>query len=322
MPTSIPTAAATLPPATSIRHRRLLRHRVTCAPDPQPGAHFSSPTDVSAGISGLSAETTYHYRVVVANADGTKYGADRTYTPHKVVGLRTDDPRRRDRLRRATLNGSFVGDGTHTTYYFEWGRRPPTATAAAPQALTPARRRARLAPPSRLRPDRPRIPTTTYHYRVVATSAAGTDHRRGPTVHDPAGVPDGQQGAAVTAVHSDRAIIHGEVDPNGADTDRSTSSTSTTRPSSRAAVGRDAATPRDRVRDGQGVRSRQPSLNGLSPGNPLPLQGCGTNFSGQRQPDAATFSTFAFIPSFSRPLPQRPRAPADRRRPAARLPRL
>ena len=44
----------------------LLRHRPKSAP--------SSPA--------LTTETTYHYRVVVEDANGTKYGTDQTYTPH------------------------------------------------------------------------------------------------------------------------------------------------------------------------------------------------------------------------------------------------
>src|SRR5581483_6173612 len=34
---------------------------------------------VSLGLSKLAASTTYHYRLVATNADGTTYGADRTF---------------------------------------------------------------------------------------------------------------------------------------------------------------------------------------------------------------------------------------------------
>jgi hypothetical protein len=37
---------------------------------------------VGANISGLSAGTTYHFRIVGTNAVGTRYGADRTFTTH------------------------------------------------------------------------------------------------------------------------------------------------------------------------------------------------------------------------------------------------
>ena len=38
--------------------------------------------NVSANISGLSAHTTYHFRIVASNAAGTRYGTDRTFTTH------------------------------------------------------------------------------------------------------------------------------------------------------------------------------------------------------------------------------------------------
>ena len=36
--------------------------------------------NVSANISGLSAHTTYHFRIVASNTAGTRYGSDRTFT--------------------------------------------------------------------------------------------------------------------------------------------------------------------------------------------------------------------------------------------------
>ena len=38
--------------------------------------------NVSANISGLTAHTTYHFRVVGTNTAGTRYGGDRTFTTH------------------------------------------------------------------------------------------------------------------------------------------------------------------------------------------------------------------------------------------------
>ena len=46
-------------------------------------------TRVSVTLNGLSSGTTYHYRLLATNADGTSYGADRTFktTPRLTVGL-------------------------------------------------------------------------------------------------------------------------------------------------------------------------------------------------------------------------------------------
>jgi phosphodiesterase/alkaline phosphatase D-like protein len=38
--------------------------------------------NVIANISGLTAHTTYHFRIVSTNTPGTRYGGDRTFTTH------------------------------------------------------------------------------------------------------------------------------------------------------------------------------------------------------------------------------------------------
>src|SRR5207237_4541365 len=40
--------------------------------------------NVSAALTGLTRETTYHYRLVGVNPDGTSMGADRTFTTTKL----------------------------------------------------------------------------------------------------------------------------------------------------------------------------------------------------------------------------------------------
>src|SRR4029077_1458273 len=41
---------------------------------------YSGTMDVSASLTGLSQDTTYHYRLVAANADSTERGKDETFT--------------------------------------------------------------------------------------------------------------------------------------------------------------------------------------------------------------------------------------------------
>jgi hypothetical protein len=40
----------------------------------------SSPTTVTAALTGLTPETTYHYRAIASNGNGTSYGVDETFT--------------------------------------------------------------------------------------------------------------------------------------------------------------------------------------------------------------------------------------------------
>jgi hypothetical protein len=57
-----------------------------------------STVPVSAALSGLAAATTYHYRLVAGNADGTTDGSDRTFTTRPKV-----PPPSCSRLRGTTL---------------------------------------------------------------------------------------------------------------------------------------------------------------------------------------------------------------------------
>jgi hypothetical protein len=38
--------------------------------------------NINANISGLIAGTTYHFRIVATNANGTRFGADRIFATH------------------------------------------------------------------------------------------------------------------------------------------------------------------------------------------------------------------------------------------------
>src|SRR5581483_4062252 len=56
-------------------------------------------------------------------------------------------------------------------------------------------------------------PGTTYHYRVVATSTAGTGHGADGIFTTPA--PPGVVTGAASGVTPSAATLHGSVDPNG-----------------------------------------------------------------------------------------------------------
>lgn len=95
---------------------------VPCIP-----ATTAAPTAVSADLPAetLAAETEYHFRLVAGNGNGTRSGADMTFTtPPAVAGVTTEGAEDVARLT-ATLKGSFTGDGVDTSYYFEYG--PTTA---------------------------------------------------------------------------------------------------------------------------------------------------------------------------------------------------
>jgi sugar lactone lactonase YvrE len=185
--------------------------------DCEPAKTFGSDQEVSAALGGLSPETTYHYRVEVSNANATRLGPDQTFTPHKVHGLRAD-PATAITAAAATLNGSFVGNGAHTTYWFEYGRR----TAYTAKVPLPAPPGADAGSPTG--PGRTNVaigiaglaPATRYHYRIVADNGSVSDSEDQSFRTAPR-LPQVETGEA-TNVHSEQVELHGDVNPGGADT--------------------------------------------------------------------------------------------------------
>jgi hypothetical protein len=123
---------------------------------------------VTADLAGLTAGTTYHYRVIATNASGTTVGADQTFAttgtapppatkPSATTGTATAGD------GTASLTGSVTPNGVATSYYFEFGetanygqQTPPQGAGSGSGAVSVS------ASLSGLRSS------TTYHYRLVA----------------------------------------------------------------------------------------------------------------------------------------------------------
>jgi uncharacterized delta-60 repeat protein len=131
----------------------------------------STPVAVSATLRPLSPATTYHYRLVASNADGTSYGADGTFTtaPSRVPAAGTGRASRITEIS-AALAGKVTPNGLLTFYHFDYGKTraygssTPTATVDPGPSLTVSASLKRL------------LPGTTYHYRLVASNAVGTSY--------------------------------------------------------------------------------------------------------------------------------------------------
>jgi hypothetical protein len=127
---------------------------------------------VATAVSGLAPATTYHFRVVATSAGGVTYGADVSFTTSAtapVAPSATTNPASGVSSSGATANGTVNPNGLATTVSFEFGATTAYGTQTAAQALgsgtSPSAVQAALTGLA---------PGTTYHYRVVATSAAGT----------------------------------------------------------------------------------------------------------------------------------------------------
>jgi Fibronectin type III domain len=131
--------------------------------------------DVQAALAGLTSATTYHYRVVATNAAGVDRGADRTFTTAGPPAASTGSARDVT-TTGARLTASVDPNSHPTTYRFEYGTTTrygkQTGSASAGSGASAVSASANV---SGLQPH------TRYHYRVVATSAAGTVRGRDRT---------------------------------------------------------------------------------------------------------------------------------------------
>jgi uncharacterized protein (TIGR02145 family) len=129
----------------------------------------STNTSVSANLTGLSQGTTYHYKVKATSAGGSAEGTDLTFItgqpPSAVTTSATNFS-----SSGATLNGTVNANNSSTTVTFEYGNSTSYGTTVnASQnpvtGNTPASVSAIINGLS---------PSTTYHFRVKATSSGGS----------------------------------------------------------------------------------------------------------------------------------------------------
>jgi hypothetical protein len=147
---------------------------VRCSTEPGAG---EQPVDVSAAVTGLIANTTYHFRVLAKNANATGDGADRTVTLPEGPSPAPEGPTVVTEAPTAVTDGSATlnalvnpngGAVSVCEFEFDGSRSPvPCATAPAdgdeaPQAVS--------ASVSGLRAD------AAFQYRIVAVSATGSSY--------------------------------------------------------------------------------------------------------------------------------------------------
>src|SRR5262249_18476547 len=123
---------------------------------------------VSVAVSGLKRATVYHFRIVASNSGGTTMGSDRTFSTSLAPAVQTGAAQGIS-VGGATLTGSVDPKGRSTKRWFEHGPitsyGSKTATKAAGSASGPQSVSAAVAGLK---------PATAYHFRLVATSDAGT----------------------------------------------------------------------------------------------------------------------------------------------------
>jgi len=167
----------------------------------------------SQSISGLSAITTYHYRIVASNSSGTGYGGDKTFTtfgvPTIVFGAGTPEAGG----EAATLQAYVNPNGQSTTYQFEYGTSSgvytnlvpvPAGSAGSGSEITLVDSKATGLTPG-----------TTYYGRISATNASGkaTSSEFEFVMPQPSISKESASG-----IWRSEAVLNGYIDPHGPST--------------------------------------------------------------------------------------------------------
>ena len=239
----------------------------------------STYRNVTAHISSLSANTTYHFRIVASNSGGTRYGADRTFTTLSPTGppVGITNPATLIASFSATLHGTLDPHGLTTTVHFQYGATTSYGLTTAAQTKSGNTYQSVSANTSGL------TASTTYHFRFVATNSAGTTYGPDHTFRtlSPTGPPAVLTNSA-TNVTSSSATLNGSVDPHALATNVHFQYGTTTSYGS--------TTP-NQTNTGNAYLNVSANISGLSGGTTYHFRVVATNTAGTRYGADRTFTT-------------------------------
>jgi NHL repeat len=167
---------------------------------------------VSLHLTGLHAETTYHYQLVAENEHGRSFGGDQTFTTGgPAVEQLSTGAASAVTVTSATVSGALAPDGLDTHYYFEYGE------SEAYGSLSPALPGTDAGSASRLETAETQLsglePSTTYHYRLVGVDVLGVTHGQDMAFKTlPVVATVGAQPPAVSSVTRTSVLVTGAVD--------------------------------------------------------------------------------------------------------------
>jgi phosphodiesterase/alkaline phosphatase D-like protein len=165
----------------------------------------TSAVGVSAPVSGLTAGRTYHFRLVATSDGGTSHGSDQSFTATSAPGVTTNAASSVS-TTSARLNGRVNPNGQSTTWRFEYGTSTSYGSATGTQNAGSGTGSTSVSVTIL-----GLAPGTTYHFRLVATNAAGTS-AGSDQAFTTGGAPGVSTGPAQN-VSTGSATLTGSLDP-------------------------------------------------------------------------------------------------------------
>ncbi len=179
-----------------------------------PVALPGSQQAVSSTLEGLTAGTTYFFRLVAESEDGSSYGLIREVTTAPAIEKLSTGPVANLQPESATLTGSLAPNGFDTHYYFQWGTTTSYGNTSPEAPGTDAgSEKGAVATSTELTGL---TPNTTYHYRLVATNSFGSTF--GADQKLTTSGPPRITAKPVTAIGHETATLNAEVNPDEIET--------------------------------------------------------------------------------------------------------
>jgi hypothetical protein len=186
-----------------------------CTPTPGSG---NSAVAVSATLSGIAGNSTYHYRLAVSDADGTNYSEVGTFTTLPVAPILTGQPAISNVMRTTVLVAPTIDDGNSPStavvqFAAEGAYAPEAAQPYAAGTSSPVFELSALSGPKSARPMllSGLLAGTTYHYRVIVTNDQGTTYGPDYTFTTAAPTPPALETAPASSVTATTAVLSGIV---------------------------------------------------------------------------------------------------------------
>ena len=171
----------------------------------------STATAVSYALTGLTPNTTYHFRVVGVNSVGTTNGADSTFTTSAIAPTAATKSPSSISSTAATLNGTVNPNNATSVVTFEYGTSTSygSSATATQSPVTGTSATSVSAALTGLTPN------TIYHFRVKAINTAGTTYGADSTFTTSAIAPTVAT-KSPSSISSTAATLNGTVNPNNA----------------------------------------------------------------------------------------------------------